>query len=75
MKIVGHRTLPVAQSSPSGELLKFAAAVNDPVAALLPAGRIAAPKGLYRFRTLEDMNRQQDLWLADAMAEAAADSE
>jgi hypothetical protein len=72
MKTVGHRTLPKLMSHPSGELLKFAAAVNDPVAALLPGGKIAAPKGIYRFRTLEDMNRQQDAWLAEAMAEAAA---
>lgn len=72
MKIVGHRALPTPEPYPSGELLKFAAAVNDPVAALLPGGRIAAPKGIYRFRTLEDMNRQQEAWLAEAMAEATA---
>jgi hypothetical protein len=72
MKIAGHRALPLPELYPSGELLKFAAAVNGPVAALLPGGRIAAPKGVYRFRTLEDMNRQQEAWLAEAMAEAAA---
>lgn len=72
MKTAGRRSLPMPQPLPSGELLKFAAAVNDPLAALLPGGRIAAPKGVYRFRTLEDMNRQQEAWLAEAMAEAAS---
>ena len=72
MKIIGHRTLPAPQPFPSGDLLKFAAAINDPLAALLPGGRIAAVKGVYRFRTLEEMNRQQEAWLAEAMAEAAA---
>jgi hypothetical protein len=40
--------------------------------ALLPGGRIAAPKGIYRFRTLDEANRQQAAWLAEAMAEARA---
>ncbi len=72
MKIIGRRVLPTPQAIPSGGLLKFAAAVNDPVASLLPGGQVAAPKGVYRFRTLEDMNRQEQVWLAEAMAEAAA---
>ena len=72
MKTLGKRTLPLAQPLPSGELLKFAAAVNDPLAALLPGGRIAAPKGIFRFRTLAEKNRCEEVWLAEAMAEAAA---
>lgn len=69
-KTVGRRSLPELSLLPSAEQLKAAYAVNLPVAALLPGGRIAAPKGVYRFRTLADANRQQEKWLAEAMAEA-----
>jgi hypothetical protein len=72
MKILGTRSLPQPESLPSGKLLEFAAAVNDALPALLPGGRTATPKGVYRFRTLEEMNRQDEAWLAHAMAEAAA---
>lgn len=71
MKTLGKRTLPLPQPLPSGELLEFACAINDPIAALLPDGRIAAPKGVYRFRTLEEKNQREEAWLAEAMAEAA----
>jgi len=54
----------------AAEQLKAAYAVNEPLRALLPDGTIAAPKGVYRFRTLAEANRQQDAWLAQAMAEA-----
>ena len=72
MKILGTRFLPQPETRPSGELLEYAAAVNDPLPSLLPGGRTATPKGVYRFRTLEEMNRQDEAWLAHAMAEATA---
>lgn len=71
-KIVGGRSLPAPSRRPSAEQLKAAYGVNEPIAALLPDGRIAAPKGIYRFATLEEGNRQQEKWLAEAMAEARA---
>jgi len=67
---VGRRTMPAPALYPSAAQLQAAYAVNEPLAALLPGGRIAAPKGIYRWRTLDEANRQQALWLAEAMAEA-----
>lgn len=72
MKTVGYRILPTPAVRPSGKRLRAACAINDPVGVLLPGGRIAAPKGVYRFRTLSEANRQQDVWLAEAMSEAQA---
>jgi hypothetical protein len=72
MRTVGHRLWPELAARPSGERLRAAAAINEPLAKLLPGGRIAAPKGIFRFRTLDDANRQQQSWLAEAMAEAQA---
>ncbi|MGQ0545036.1 MAG: hypothetical protein ACT4P3_06820 [Betaproteobacteria bacterium] len=72
MKSVGRRSMPTPSLRPSAEQLRAAYAVNDPLRALLPGGRIAAPKGIYRWRTLEEANRQQDAWLAEAMAQAGA---
>jgi hypothetical protein len=69
-RTVGRRSLPVLGLHPSVEQLKAAYAVNEPVRALLPDGTIAAPKGIFRFKTLADANRQQEIWLAEAMAEA-----
>lgn len=69
-RTVGHRALPVPSLYPSADQLRAAYAVNEPLRALLPNGTIAAPKGIYRFATLEQANRQQEAWLAEAMAEA-----
>ena len=69
-RTVGRRALPVPALLPSAEQLKAAYAVNEPLRALLPDGTIAAPKGIFRFKTLADANRQQEAWLAQAMAEA-----
>ncbi|MGH8690689.1 MAG: hypothetical protein ACREUS_06640 [Burkholderiales bacterium] len=72
MKSVGRRSMPSPSLHPSAAQLRAAYAVNDPLRALLPGGRIAAPKGIYRWRTLDEANRQQEAWLAEAMAEARA---
>ncbi len=72
MRSTGRRSLPQPALRPSAARLLSACAINDPVAALLPGGRIAAPKGVFRFHTMDDANRQQDAWLAQAMAEAQA---
>jgi len=70
MRSVGRRSMPGPSLHPSPAQLRAAYAMNDPLRALLPGGRIAAPKGIYRWRTLEEANRQQDAWLAEFMAEA-----
>jgi hypothetical protein len=69
MGTIGHRLPPEPATLPTAGRLRAACAINESVAALLPGGRIAAPKGVYRFRTLDEANRQQDAWLAEAMAE------
>lgn len=70
MRTVGRRSIPLPSLRPSAASLRAAARVNDAVAALLPGGRIAAPKGLYRWRSLDEANERQRAWLAEAMAEA-----
>lgn len=72
MKSVGRRSLPEPALQPSAERLRAACAINEPLARLLPDGRVAAPKGVYRFRTMDEANRQEETWLAEAMAEARA---
>lgn len=67
MRKVGHRRLPEVTLRPSGEQLRAASAINDSLTALLPGGQIAAPRGVYLFRTLEEANRQQEAWLAELM--------
>jgi hypothetical protein len=57
---------------PSAAALREAARINEALAAFLPGGRIAAPKGIYRWRSLEEANERQRAWLAEAMAEARA---
>jgi hypothetical protein len=69
-RTAGRRSLPTLALHPSAEQLKAAYAVNEPLRALLPDGTIAAPKGVFRFKTLADANRQQEAWLAEAMADA-----
>jgi hypothetical protein len=69
-RTAGRRSLPTLALHPSAEQLKAAYAVNEPLRALLPDGTIGAPKGVFRFKTLADANRQQEAWLAQAMAEA-----
>jgi hypothetical protein len=71
-KSIGRRSIPEPALVPSAARLKAACAVNDALPMLLPGGRIAAPKGIYRFRTLAEANRLQEAWLAEAMAEAQA---
>jgi hypothetical protein len=70
MRIVGRRSMPLPSLHPSGAKLRTAAQINEAFWALLPGGHIGVPKGLYRFRTLEEMNQQEARWIAEAMAEA-----
>jgi len=71
-KVVGRREVASIALCPSGELLKAAAVVNEPLRALLPGGLVPAPKGVYRFRTLAEANQQQEAWLAQSMARRRA---
>lgn len=68
MKMIGNRVQPELQAVPSGELLKWAASINDALPALLPGGRTGVVKGVYRYRTLAEANRHLDEMTAAAMA-------
>jgi hypothetical protein len=69
MRTVGRRIIREPALRPSAELLRTAATINDSLKAILPGGRTCVPKGVYRYRTLEEANRQQADWLAQWMAE------
>ncbi len=53
------------------ELAKLRQQAVDARTAL--AGANFAPKGIYRFKTHEDANRQEEAWLAEGMARLALD--
>lgn len=69
MRTVGRRIVRDPELRASAELLRSAATINESLKGLLPGGRTCMPKGIYRFRTLDEANRQQAEWLAQAMAE------
>ena len=69
MRTVGRKIIREPALRPSAELLRTAATINDTLKAILPGGRTCMPKGVYRFRTLEEANQQQAEWLARSMAE------
>ena len=69
MRTVGRKVVREPELRPSAELLRAAATINDTLKVMLPGGRTCMPKGVYRYRTLEEANRQQAEWLAHAMAE------
>ena len=72
MKTVGHRIIPSLSPTPSAERLRAACRINEMTASFVPGAQIAAPKGVYRFRTLEEANRMEAKWLAEWMAQLTA---
>lgn len=69
MRTVGRKIIREPALRPSAELLRVTATINETLGALLPGGRTCMPKGVYRFQTLDEANRKQADWLAQAMAE------
>ena len=69
MRTVGRKIIREPALRPSAELLRTAATINDTLNAILPGRRTCMPKGVYRFRTLEEANQRQAEWLAQSMAE------
>ena len=60
MKTVRSRHEPAIAVSASGDKLAAAARWNDEMNRRMPGGRTTAiPKGLYRFKTLEDADRHR----------------
>jgi hypothetical protein len=66
MKSVGSRREPPVTGQASGEALATAARFSESLAALARSTFI--PKGVYRFKTHEAMNKHQEDWLAHGMA-------
>jgi hypothetical protein len=65
MRVVGSRREPQITAHPSGEALAAGALFSGSLAALAKSTFI--PKGVYRFKTHEAMNRHQEDCLARGM--------
>lgn len=71
MRIVGHRKQRPISFAANGELLVEGARFNDEIHRL-PGGSVTCiPKGVYRFKTHEEANRQQDACIVAAMVQLA----
>ncbi|MDO9012985.1 MAG: hypothetical protein Q7U78_14465 [Gallionella sp.] len=69
MRIVGRKSELLPTSAASGEALMRAASFNEMMQSIMPYGKIGCiPKGIYRFKTHEEANRQQDECLVRHMA-------
>ena len=73
MRTVGQRKeQPVGQRA-SGDQLAAGARFNDEIHRLPTGGLTFIRKGIYRFKTHEEANRQQMDCLAEGMAKIAAE--
>lgn len=69
VRVVGRRVEPKLCLHASGEALKNAAAFNETLQSAFPYGRlICCPKGIYRFKTHEEANRHQEIYIANTVA-------
>lgn len=73
MKTVGQRREPAVSLHGSAELLKAGARLCEASRTLPAGGSTFIPKGVYRFKTLEDADRHRDACLAQGMARLARD--
>lgn len=63
--------MPTMKARLGGQLLAAGARFNEAVARLSPSTFV--PKGVYRFKSHEEANRQEADWLAQGMALLAAE--
>lgn len=68
MRTVGHRQPPPISFAASAAQLAEGARFNDEIHRLPSGGEGFIPKGIYRFTTHHEANRQQQDCLASAMA-------
>lgn len=69
MRTIGHKTERPLSAKASGDLLREAAVFNEMLQSAFPFGMVGhIPKGLYRFASHEEANRQDDTCLAQHMA-------
>lgn len=67
MRVVGRRKERAITYSAESALLLEGARFNDEIHRL-PGGNLTCiPKGVYRFRTHEDANRQQHEWIVESI--------
>jgi hypothetical protein len=71
VRIVGHRKERFLAYAASGTLLRAGALFNDEIHRLPSGDATFVPKGIYRFKTHDEANRQQTAWLAEGMARIA----
>lgn len=71
MRIVGHRKERALTFSASARLLTEGARFNDEMHRLPTGDKTFVPKGVYRFKTLDDANRHEAECLAVGMARVA----
>jgi hypothetical protein len=71
MRTVGHRKERPISFSASAAILAEGARFNDEIHRLPTGKSTFIPKGVFRFKTHEDANRQQLDCLVEGMAEAA----
>lgn len=71
MRIVGHRSERQITPTASPELLLEGARFNDEIHKL-PGGNVTRiPKGVYRFKTHEEANRQQEQCIVELIVQLA----
>lgn len=71
MRTVGKRKEPEITFHASGESLKEGAIFNDEIHRLPTGERTFIPKGVYRFKTHQEMNKFDEDCLAEGMARVA----
>ena len=71
MRTIGHRKEHPITLSASGEMLKEGARFNDEIHRLPTGNTSHIPKGVYRFKTLEDADRHKQDCLIAGMAKIA----
>lgn len=71
MKTVGQRPEPAISEHGSAALLQAGARLVEAAAGLPGGDSTFIPKGVYRFKTLEEADRHRDACLAQGMARLA----
>lgn len=71
MRVVGKRKLRALQAAASGTLLAEGARFNQAVERFPEFASTFIPKGLYRFKTLEEADAHRMRCLAEGMARLA----
>lgn len=69
MRTIGNRKIPDISLKASGELLKVGCLFNDEIHKLPTGNKTFIPKGIYRFKSMEEMDEFDKAALAKGMAQ------